>query len=93
MIRNNKPVHRIRLGQIEAAIWENSVGDSKPNGTFHSVTLGRNYRDGEEWKTAQSFGREDLLVVGKIADLAHSWIHEQAAKRLEAPAAGRLEQR
>ena len=81
MIRNSKPVHKIRLGQIEAAIWENNAGEGKPNGAFYSVTLGRNYKDGEEWKTAQNFGRDDLLVVGKAADLAHSWIHEQAAKR------------
>lgn len=83
MQRNNKPAHKIRLGAIEAAIWENNSGDSKPNGAFFNVTLGRNYKDGEEWKTAQSFGRDDLLVVGKVADLAHSWIHDQAqaAKR------------
>ena len=29
---------------------------------------------------ADSFGRDDLLVVAKLADLAHTWICEQTAK-------------
>ena len=86
MQRNNKPIHEIRLGQVKAAIWENTATEGKSNGTFFNVTFGRSFKDGEEWKTAQSFGRDDLLVVGKIADLAHSWIHEQAAKANPRPA-------
>ena len=67
-----KPVHEVRLGSIKAAIWENPVGD----GIKYNVQFSRLYKDGEEWKSTESFGREDLLLVAKIADQAHTWIFE-----------------
>ncbi|MBX3323924.1 MAG: hypothetical protein KF757_13140 [Phycisphaeraceae bacterium] len=69
----NKPVHEIRLGAIKAAIWANET----QNGLRHNVTLSRLYKDGEEWKTSDSFGRDDLPIVAKIADMAHTWIHQE----------------
>ena len=33
-------------------------------------------KDGEEWKSTQNFGRNDLLVLAKVADQAHSRIFE-----------------
>ena len=68
----NKPVHEIRLGRIRAAIWENST----ENGTRHNVTVTRLYKDGDRWKDSTSFGRDDLPVVAKVLDRAHSWIFE-----------------
>ena len=69
-----KPAHEIRLGRIKATIWENET----ENGTRHNVTVSRIYKDGEEWKQTGSFGRDDLPLVAKVSDLAHSWIYEQA---------------
>src|ERR1700733_9362610 len=69
-----RPAHEIRLGRIRAAIWENQ-GD---NGAWYNVTLSRNYKDGDEWKSSASFGRDELLTLAKVADLANTWIHERA---------------
>src|SRR5437667_55010 len=69
---NQKPVHEIKIGAIKATIWANSL----PHGTRHNVTLSRVYKQGEEWKQTTSFHRDDLLVLAKAADAAHSWIHE-----------------
>lgn len=66
----NKPVEELRLGTIKAAIWQN---ESK-NGTRYSVRITRLYKDEDEWKTSDSFGRDELPLVAKIADLAHTWI-------------------
>ena len=33
-------------------------------------------KDGEQWKTTQSFGNNDLLMLAKVADQAHSRIFE-----------------
>ena len=30
-----------------------------------------------EWHQSQSFGRDDLLLVAKVADLCHTWIYRQ----------------
>ena len=68
-----RPVHEIRLGRIRAAIWENET----QNGTRHNVTVSRLYKDGDDWKDSSSFGRDDLPLVGKVLDQAHSWIFEQ----------------
>lgn len=65
-----RPVHEVRMGRIKAAIWENE----SPNGTRHNVTLSRLYKDGEDWKDTTSFGRDDLLLVGKVASQAQTWI-------------------
>jgi len=69
-----KPAHEIRLGRIKATIWENETD----NGTRHNVTVCRLYKDGDQWKQTTSFGREDLPLVAKVVDLAHTWIYEQA---------------
>ena len=67
-----KPVHEIRLGKIKAAIWANETD----NGIRHNVTITRLYKDGDEWKTSTSFGRDELPLVGKIAVMAHTWIFQ-----------------
>lgn len=69
----NKPIHEVRLGSIKAAIWANDT----QNGTRHNVTFARLYKDGDTWKSSESFGRDDLPLLAKVADLAHSWIFQQ----------------
>ena len=54
------------------------LGQPEYNGTWYNVTLSRSYRDGEEWKSSSSFGRDELLTVAKVADMANSWIHGQS---------------
>jgi len=70
---NTKPQHEIRLGSIKAAVWRNE----SETGARFNVKLSRIYKDGDTWKSSDSFSRDDLLVVGKVADLAHTWIHQQ----------------
>jgi len=69
-----RPVHEVRLGRIRAAIWENET----QNGTRHNVTVSRLYKDGDDWKDSASFGRDDLPLVAKVCDQAHSWIFEHS---------------
>ena len=69
-----KPVHEIRLGRIRAAIWENQT----QNGNMYNVTITRLYKDESGWNDSGSFGRDDLPLVEKVADLAHSWIFQQS---------------
>ena len=41
------------------------------------MTLSRLYKDGDQWKDSTSFGRDDLPLVAKVADLCHTWIFQQ----------------
>jgi len=71
---SNRPVRTIRIGRIRAAIWANQVED----GVVYNTTFERLYKpDGEDqWKSSDSSGTNDLLLLAKVADLAHSWIHQ-----------------
>ena len=71
--QKTRPVHEIRMGRVRAAIWENET----QNGPRHNVTFSRLYKDGEQWKDSTSFGRDDLPLVAKVSDQAHTWIFEQ----------------
>ena len=51
-----KPISEVRIGNIKAAIWQNQAGE----GIRHNVTFTRIYKDGEQWKNSDSFGRDDL---------------------------------
>jgi hypothetical protein len=84
--KSNRPVHEVRMGRVRAAIWEN---DTK-NGTRHNVTFSRLYKDGDEWRDSTSFGRDDLPLLMKVADLAHTWIFQAATE--SAPATASPEQ-
>ena len=74
--RNTRPVHEIRMGLIKAAIW----GNQTEEGIRHNVTFERRYRDGEEWKSTHSYGRDDLLTLATVANEAHSWIVANATR-------------
>lgn len=69
-----KPAHEIRLGRITCAVWENET----EQGTRHNVTFKRLYKADDQWKSTDSFGRDDLHLVAKLADLAETWIYEQS---------------
>ena len=75
----NKPVHEVRLAAVKAAIWKNDTD----NGARFNVTISRLYKDGDDWKNTDSFGRDDLLLVAKVADLAHTWICAQQTQESE----------
>jgi hypothetical protein len=72
----NPPVKTFRLGRIKAAVWENE-GEQK----FYSVTFARTYVDeANNYHDTDSFGRDDLPLVAKLADQAHTLIFERRAE-------------
>lgn len=75
MTTKNKPVHTIKIGNNQAAIWKNQSA----NGDFYNVTFNRSYEADGEIKNADSFSGTDLLAVSKLADVAHTWIMENKA--------------
>ena len=52
-----EPVKKIKVGGIEAAVWENT---SKEGNKYYTTTMERNYKDGEEWKKTGSLRSNDL---------------------------------
>ena len=64
--------HVIRFGLIKATIWLNRT----KSGDRHNVTVCRLYRNGDVWKESTHFGRDDLPVLAKVIDHAHTWIFQ-----------------
>lgn len=73
--KSNKPVHEIKLGLVKATIWLNQT----ESGDRHNVTFAKLYIKDEQWHETQSFGRDDLPLLMKVANRAHSYIFDQSA--------------
>jgi hypothetical protein len=71
MAENNKPIHQVRIGRIKAAVFDN--GEDAPR----KVQFTALYKDGDQWKGSQSFTREDLPLLAKVADQVHTYLYEQ----------------
>ena len=72
----SQPAHKIRIGVLQVTIWRNH-GE---RGNWYSVIASRGYKQEDVWKKTDSLGFDDLLTMGKLFDLAHTWImHQQQA--------------
>ena len=83
----DKPVRVVRIRNIRG----NIRGNQPQNGqvVYYNVTIDRLWKDDDqvndggevtkkgEWHQSQSFGRDDLLLVAKVADLCHTWIYRR----------------
>src|SRR6516165_7570693 len=84
-----RPAQTIRYGRLKAAIWR----QESDKGPWYSVAFARSYRDqADNWQSSGSFGRDDLLVLAKLADQAHSWIHRQMAQDAASADNGHVEE-
>lgn len=94
---NERPVHEIRIGKVKAAIWMNQT----ENGPWFNVTFSRVYKTEEGWQSNSSFWRDELPLLSKVADQAHTWIYEQQqserdqakAEQTSAPRSSRRQER
>ena len=71
------PVRTFRLGRIKAAVCENEADRKK----FYNVTFARTYMDeARNFHDTDSYGRDDLPLVAKLADQAHTFIFGRLAE-------------
>ena len=68
-IMTDKPVQKFRVGAVTVAVWKNK--------DFHSATLQKSYKDGEEWANTDSLSSGDLLNAAKALERAEAWISAQ----------------
>ena len=74
--KKSAPAARINIFPVSAAIWRNE----NKKGVFYSVSFERSFRDDQnKWQTSSTFNASDLLVLAKVADLAHTKIMELRA--------------
>ena len=82
----DRPVKVIRMKNIRANIWANRL---EGGGVNYNTTIDRLWKEEDEtdgsgrvvkegpWQKSESFGKDHLLLVAKIADLAHTWIYNR----------------
>lgn len=86
-----QPVHNIRVGNINVAIWEQQA----QNGNFMNATFSRSYKSGEEWKTAHTYTVNQLGDLRRAAMETETYINEHTRDQpgKEADAMDRFEAR
>jgi hypothetical protein len=82
---DNKPAHEVRLGAIKAAIWQNSTD----SGVRYNVTFERLYNQEGEWRSTNSFGRDDSCCWAKLRTWRIRGSSNQNRRRREGRSAGR----
>lgn len=75
MTENNKPVYRLRYGNVVAAVWARNTAV----GYFFDTTFKRIYKDGDQWGDSSTFEDRDLPNLAKAAADIHTWIYQQKA--------------
>lgn len=69
-----RPFHEISRGTVKATIWyEMLCGIRRFNVAFTRIA-----NDAERWWDATCFQRDDMPVLGQLADDVHEWIWEQS---------------
>jgi hypothetical protein len=65
------PIVKLRLGLIWANVWQRITDED----AFYSVSFERRYRDTDgNWQSTHSYNADDLLLLAKLADQAHTEI-------------------
>jgi hypothetical protein len=78
---STKPLKVFRLRGISASVFENHSKNTERATTFHKVSLQRTYKDGDEFKTTTSFGRDELPVCMHLMQQAWAFILDAESKR------------
>ena len=85
-----RPVRVVRIRNVRGNVWANKTQDGS---LIYNVTIDRLWKDDDElgqggevlkageWHQSPSFGKDDLLLVGKIADLCHTWVYQRLQDR------------
>ena len=71
-----KPIAKVVRGAIRIAIWE-KIGQY---GKFYTMTPSRSYKDGDEWKSSNSFVEDEALLLSKAFSDAYEIIRTIKAK-------------
>jgi hypothetical protein len=76
MANKPQPIKTLRAGRIQVAIWENH----SDKGPYYNVTISRSYKEGDSWKSSDSFGRDDLLVLAQLLGSAYTFILQKQSE-------------
>ncbi len=71
---NDKPEKRFRCGAVSASLWVERKTVEEKNVEYHSISITKAYKNGDDWKHTTSFNAEDLPKVALVANEAYKYI-------------------
>ncbi len=77
--RTNKPIHKIRVGSVQVAIWEKKGKD----GLFPTATFSRSYKTKEGWKNGHSYTLAHIEDLQNAGELAKSYMDKNYGQPLK----------
>ena len=75
---STKPAQQFRLRGIAVSVFANTAKDRKT--PYYKVSLQKTYKDGDDFKTTTSLGRDDLPVAELLLKQAWVWVLNQEAE-------------
>lgn len=75
-----KPEKKFKCGPISASIWAEGKTVQGEMVKFCSINIDKAYKDGDEWKHANSFAAEDLPKVALVANEAYKYLRLQESE-------------
>jgi len=72
-VRNNV-AKRFRSGAIILTLFENHVAGKWGDRILYNISVQKSYKEGEDWKYANSFSQDDIIKVMTLLDLASEYI-------------------
>lgn len=72
----NSPAQVFRARGVKVSVFENVGQAGGRESKFYKTTVQRVYKEGEEFKTTTSLGRDDLPVARMLMQRAWEWIIE-----------------
>lgn len=76
MSSKNTPAHEIRMGTVKAVVWANELPSG---GTAYSTTTSKLYKVEDTWKEANSYSRDELLLLAEVCRAAFAFVVSQQA--------------
>ena len=73
------PEKKFRAGAVAATIWRNESA----KGSYATVNLDRNYKDGDQWKSTGSLRINDLPKAVLVLNKAYEYILSQRGNEKE----------
>ncbi|MBW3599742.1 MAG: hypothetical protein KY475_21035 [Planctomycetes bacterium] len=76
---SNKPVKTFRFKGVAASVFENVSEDGESR--FHKVSVQRIYKQGDEFRSTNSFGRDELPIAVLLMQRAWEFILERESAK------------
>jgi hypothetical protein len=77
---DNRPVMSFSLKGVRVSVFANPVKIDGRDVVMHKAVVTKTYKDGDEWKSTHSLGRDDVPVAVMLLEDAYRWVLERESQ-------------